>query len=176
MANKLTFPHMASLSFCLPTCRVFPSPIQWARMQPEPEDLLIFLIDSQQQSHINCTPADTENKHTSVNIPHSNGPEPRRPNLLVLTHTAAHCHSARLTRFVPSTWWGLSFVTRFSCTCTIGSLVSSSSSRTSLVVMGQVTWEFSFTTITWRTEQNRDLGQKKKCTTNFKTHKPKELA
>lgn len=80
---------MASLSFCLPTCRVFPSPIQWARMQPEPEDFLIFLIDSQQQSHINCTPADTENKHTSVNIPHSNSPQPRRPNLLVLTHTAS---------------------------------------------------------------------------------------
>ena len=38
------------------TCRVFPRPMQWARMHPEPDDFSVFFIDSQQQSQMNCTP------------------------------------------------------------------------------------------------------------------------
>lgn len=48
---------------------------------------------------------------------------------------------------LPSTWCGLSLVTRFLWTCNSGSLVSSSSSSTSLVVMGHVTCADSSTTI-----------------------------
>lgn len=58
---------------------------------------------------------------------------------------------------LPSTWWGLSLVTRFLCTCTTGSLVSSSSSSTSLVVMGHVTCDDSSTTISWSGGRSREF-------------------
>lgn len=38
------------------TCRVFPRPMQCARIQPDPGEELAVLTDSQQQSQINCTP------------------------------------------------------------------------------------------------------------------------
>lgn len=44
------------ISGMLSTCRVFPRPMQCARMQPDPCEDLAFLTDSQQQSHMNWTP------------------------------------------------------------------------------------------------------------------------
>lgn len=38
------------------TWRLLPSPMQWANMQPDPGCLLILLIDSKQESHMNLTP------------------------------------------------------------------------------------------------------------------------
>lgn len=42
------------------TCNVFPRPIQWARMHPEPGDVFVFFTDSQQQSHMNWTPEEND--------------------------------------------------------------------------------------------------------------------
>ena len=77
---------------------------------------------------------------------------------LAITYEESRLLIILFTLSLPSTWWGLSFVTRFLCTWTNGSLVSSSSSSTSLVVMGHAIWEDSFTTITWRRSRARERG------------------
>lgn len=47
------------------TCSVFPRPMQWARRQPEPGDDFTFTMDSQQLSHMNCTPTHTQKTQKS---------------------------------------------------------------------------------------------------------------
>lgn len=54
---------------------------------------------------------------------------------------------------LPSTWCGFSLVTILLWTCTNGSLVSSSSSKTSLVVMGHFRGEASSISITYKQKQ-----------------------
>lgn len=58
--------------------------------------------------------------------------------------------NSSLHNFLPSTWCGFSLVTICLLTCTNGSLVSSSSSKTSLVVIGHFRGEASSISITWK--------------------------
>ncbi len=45
------------------TCRVFPRPMQCARMQPDPGEEFAFFTDSQQLSQINWTPSAEKREH-----------------------------------------------------------------------------------------------------------------
>ena len=79
-----------------------------------------------------------------------------RPSTCCVVHNSKAMSSSVLVKKEntnwPSTWWGFRLVTRFLCTWTSGSFVSSSWSRTSLVVTGHTTWDSSSgTSIIWKT-------------------------
>ncbi len=61
-----TIAKQNNVNYITVTWRVFPSPMQWARIQPEPPDFSTFLTDSQQQSHMNCTPANRRKTHKTI--------------------------------------------------------------------------------------------------------------
>ncbi len=56
---------------CRHTWRVFPRPMQWARIQPEPGVVFTLWTDSQQLSHMKRTPNKTINTYTYIHKPSS---------------------------------------------------------------------------------------------------------